>query len=63
MPYSSFISLSNDLIEHALIQYWTYCDTTGDTDSDIKLFILGVLCYIGRAWVINDTEEADCVSR
>ena len=62
MPYESFVTLSEDIYEHEIFNQWTRVDATGAEPSNIKLLLLGSLRYIGRAWTIDDIEEANGIS-
>ena len=48
MPYSSFIELSNCILDHPIFERWTKTDAVGCKPSDVKLLLLGTLRYIGR---------------
>ena len=63
MPYDSFISLSNEIRHHAIFNRWLCHDGAGEPPSNMKLLLLGVLRYIGRAWTLDDVEEANGISR
>ena len=63
MPYESFVSLSEDLREHKLFDQYRNTDAVGNEPSDIRLLLLGALRYIGRAWTVDDVEEANGYSR
>ena len=40
-PYSSFLNLSEDIINHTLFERWTRNDAVGSSPSNIKLLLLG----------------------
>ena len=63
IPYQSFIALSEEIEAHDLFYRWTQKDAVGDDSSNIKLLLLGVFRYIGRAWTMDDIEEANGISR
>ena len=63
LPYESFVSLSKELTEHELFDQWCCKDAVGDESSDLNLLLLGALRYIGRAWTLDDLEEANGISR
>ena len=63
IPYSYFIELSNDIINHEIFSRWRNPDATGQSPSNIKLLLLGSLRYIGRSWTFDDISEANGISR
>ena len=63
MPYDSFISLSNEIKNHDIFNHWLCHDGAGEPPSNMKLLLLGVLRCIGRAWTLDDVEEANGISR
>ena len=63
MPYDSFISLHDDIKVHEIFHRWSKADAVGDHSSNLKLLLLGFLRYIGRAWTLDDVEEANGISR
>ena len=63
IPYSYFIELSNDIINHEIFSRWSNPDATGQSPSNIKLLLLGSLRYIGRSWTFDDISEANGISR
>ena len=63
MPYDSFISLSNEIKHHDIFNRWLCRDGSGELPSNMKILLLGVLHYIGRACTLDDVEEANGISR
>ena len=63
MPYDTFVSMCGDLTNHEMFDIYNKYDAVGDKASDIRLLLLGVLRYIGRAWTLDDVEEANGISR
>ena len=62
IPYESFLSLSEEIIQHPLFEQWTHNDAVGCRPSNIKLLLLGSLWYLGRAWTLDDVYEANGIS-
>ena len=62
LPYDSFLRLSEDIMDHSCFAQWTRCDAVGESPQNIKLLILGCMCYIGRAWTFDDICEANGIS-
>ena len=42
---------------------WRCVDAVWDSPSNIPLLILGCLRYLGRAWILDDIEESNGISR
>ena len=42
---------------------WSSVDAAGVESSEMKLLLLGAMCYIGRSWTFNDIEESIAISR
>ena len=63
MPYDTFISLSNEIKHHDIFNHWLCRDGSGEPPSNMKLLLLGELHYVGRAWILDDVEEANGISR
>ena len=49
IPYESFLELSDGICNHHSFVCWTTCGATYNLPSNIKLFLLGPLCDMGRA--------------
>ena len=49
LPYQSFLNLSEKIEHHELFKLWTRVDTVGDAPSNLKLFLLEFLRFIGRS--------------
>ena len=47
---------------HEIFKQYLGYDRCGRRSSDIRLLLLGVLCYIGRAWTFKDIYEATVIS-
>ena len=62
LPYESFLSLSEDVIDDPYFSRWTRCDTAEDRLMNVKLLLLGCLRYIGQAWTLDDISEANGIS-
>ena len=62
LPYDSFLSLSEDIMDHSCFARWTRCDAVGENLQNTKLLILGCMRYIGRAWTFDDICEANGIS-
>lgn len=65
MPYSSFLSLVNEMKVHPLFQQWWdgRTDCCGNPSSPIELLLLGALRYIGRKCTFDCLEEVSFISR
>ena len=62
LPYGSFVNLASDISENVLFNRWTRKDAAGSSPSDIRLLVLGVLRFLGRAWTLDDISEANGIS-
>ena len=62
VPYSVFVELSNEIIQHDLFSRWTKKDCTGNDPTDHRLLLLGSLRHVGRALTFDDIEECTFVS-
>ena len=63
VPYGYFQELSAELKEREQFRpWWTGAtDSLGKPSMSITLFVLTALCYIGRAWTLDDLSENACI--
>ena len=62
IPYESFLSLSEEVMNNPMFARWTRSDAVGDTPMNVKLPPLGCLRYIGRAWTLDNICESNGIS-
>ena len=62
LPYKSFLSLSEEVVNNPMFARWTRSDVVGDKPMNVKLPLLGCLRYIGRAWTLDDICESNGIS-
>ena len=63
LNHQSFLELLTDIHNSDLFTRWTNNDKCGSPPSNLAVILLGELCYLGRAWTLDDTEEANVISR
>ena len=62
IPYSEFVSVCNDIKKHEVFDRWTSTNAFGVKASDILLFLLGTLRYIGRSHTFDDASKSTYIS-
>ena len=62
MPYKSFLSLSDELVNHDILSRYVAKDGTCHNSTNLRLLVLGVLRYIGCGWTFDDVSEANGMS-
>ena len=62
MYYASFLQLCDNVEANPIFKRWKTRDAVGKSPFNIKLILLGVFRYIGRAWTYDDICEANGIS-
>ena len=63
LPYESFLELDQELNNYIILKQWVSTDCTGIQSACFELLLLRRLHYIGRAFTLDDIEEAAAISR
>ena len=63
LMHGSFISLLDEIKAHELFSMLSKTDEVGESSYGMKLLLLLFLCCIGRAWALDNVEEANGISR
>lgn len=63
LSYDNFISLFDDVEIYQLCDQQTCKDIAGEESLNIKLLVIGIFCSMGRAWTLDNIEEANGISR
>ena len=63
MPCQIFIELHGSIVEYEIFSRWTSEGAARVNSSNTQSLLLGALRCIGRAWKIDDIEEATAMPR
>jgi hypothetical protein len=66
VPYGYFLELSAELEEREEFRPWWWTGATdglGKPSTPITLLVLTALCYVGRAWTLDNLSEIACIGQ
>ena len=59
----NFLELVEDICSNDLFDQWCGYKSNNKKVSPVELLLLGLLCYLGRGWTVDDCEESTAIDK